>query len=189
MEYFRPIMPRLRLPNRMRMMPAHQRGFTLVELVAAFVIFALAFGVLLQILTTCLHSTTQSADYTRAALWAQSLMDPVGVGETLREGDSSGKFDDNYGWRLHVAKIDPPEPMQSLGAAAAVAPGNGNAQQAQVATPVANNIDLFQLELVVTWGSYYMTHNARFVTLRAVTPNNNGGVAAGLGNANQGRKQ
>ena len=39
-------------------------------------------------------------------------------------------------------------------------------------TPVVNNMDLYQLELVVSWGSYYMTHNARFVTLRAVTPDN-----------------
>ncbi|MDE2085731.1 MAG: prepilin-type N-terminal cleavage/methylation domain-containing protein [Xanthomonadaceae bacterium] len=62
-------------------------GFTLIELVAAFVIFAIGFGVLLQILTTCLHTTAQAADYTRAALWAQSLMDVQGVGEPLKDGD------------------------------------------------------------------------------------------------------
>jgi hypothetical protein len=49
--------------------------------------------------------------------------------------------------------------------------GNPNAQ-APAITPVAPNIDLFQLELVVSWGTYYLTHNARFVTLRAVTPDN-----------------
>src|SRR5690348_14375364 len=114
-------MPRFRTPIRM---PPRQRGFTLVELVAAFVIFALGFGVLLQILSSCLHTTAQSADYTRAALWAQSLLDPLGVGEPLREGGASGRFDDKYRWQLSIAKIDPPEPLPSLGAAAAAQPGN-----------------------------------------------------------------
>ena len=160
------------------------RGFTLVELVAAFVIFALAFGVLLQILSSCLHTTAQSADYTRAALLAQSLLDPVGVGEQLREGASSGRFDDRYSWQLRVAKIDPPEPIQSLGAAAAAAPGNSGAQAPVVSDLGANNIDLYQLELVVSWGSSYMSHNARFVTLRAVTPDSTGVNGGALGGNN-----
>jgi len=157
-------MPRLRSPIRMPL--SRQRGFTLIELVAAFVIFALGFGVLLQILSGCLHTTAQSADYTRASLWAQSLLDTEGVGEALQEGGRSGKFDDKYSWQLRIAKVDPPEIIQAAGRA-----GNASAQ-APTITPVAPNIDLFQLELVVSWGTYYLTHNARFVTLRAVTPDN-----------------
>lgn len=149
-------------------------GFTLIELVAAFVIFALGFGVLLQILSGCLRTTAQSADYTRASLWAQSLLDTQGVGETLQEGGSSGNFDDKYSWRLRVAKIQPPEEPQANSAPPA---GNANAEAPEV-TPVANNIDLYQLELVVSWGGYYLTHNARFVTLRAVTPDNSQGPAS-----------
>lgn len=149
-----------------RMPPLHQRGFTLIELVAAFVIFALGFGVLLQILSGCLHTTAQSADYTRASLWAQSLLDTEGIGAALQESDRSGKFDDKYSWRLHIAKVNPPEIAQIAGR-----PGNSNAP-APTVTAVAPNIDLFQLELVVSWGTYYLTHNARFVTLRAETPDN-----------------
>jgi general secretion pathway protein I len=147
-------------------MPPPQRGFSLVELIAAFVIFALAFGMLMQILTSSLRNTAQSADYTRASLWAQSLLDVEGVGEALQEGGRSGKFDDKYSWQLRIAKVDPPEIVQTAGR-----PGNTNAK-APIVTPVAPNIELFQLELVVSWGTYYMTHNARFVTLRAVTPDN-----------------
>ena len=157
-------MLRVRPPIRLPL--SRQRGFTLIELVAAFVIFALGFGVLLQILSGCLHTTAQSADYTRASLWAQSLLDTEGVGEALQEGDRSGKFDDKYSWRLRIAKVDPPEIAQIAGH-----PGNSNAQ-APTVMPVAPNIDLFQLELVVSWGTDYMTHNARFVTLRAVAPDN-----------------
>ena len=139
-----------------------QRGFTLIELVAAFAIFALGFGVLMHILSTCLHTTAQAADYTRAALWAQSLIDMQGVGEPLQEGSSSGRFDDRFSWQMNVVKIQPPEEPQTGG----VTPGNQNQQGVQITT-VGNTIDLYQLELIVSWGTFYMNHNARFVTLRA----------------------
>jgi general secretion pathway protein I len=140
---------------------ANARGFTLVELVAAFAIFALGFGVLLQILSTCLHTTTQAADYTRAALWAESLLDVQGVGEPLREGEASGRFDDRYRWQLSVRKLPPPSPLQAPVAGAA------NAPVVPVAAPPPVPIELYQLELVVSWDSFYLTHHARFVTLRA----------------------
>lgn len=140
------------------------RGFTLIELVAAFVIFALGFGVLLQILSTCLHTTTQSADYTRAALWAQSLLDTQGVGEPLRAGDSSGNFDDRFRWHLQVTQLSPQEiaPVTSL----VPAIGNANAAPPQT-VQIAPSIDLFRLQLDVSWGTMYLQHNARFATLRA----------------------
>ena len=152
-------------------MPSRQQGFTLVELVAAFVIFALGFGVLLQILSTCLHTTAQSSDYTRVALWAQSLLDTQGVGEAMKEGSYSGKFDERYRWQLNVQKIPAPDDQPAQGVATA---GNPNMPQVNV-TPVGpNNMDLYRLELIVSWGGYYLTHNARFVTLRSqnVNPNN-----------------
>jgi general secretion pathway protein I len=157
-------------------MPTGQRGFTLIELVAAFAIFAIGFGILLQILSTCLHTTSQAADYTRAALWAQSLIDIQGVGEPLQEGSSSGRFDDRFTWQMNVVKMQPPEEPQTGG----VMPGNQNQQGAQVTT-VGNTIDLYQLELVVSWGTFYMNHNARFVTLRAEDSTQTG---AGVGLSN-----
>lgn len=151
----------------MNTMPARQQGFTLIELVAAFVIFALGFGVLLQILSTCLHTTAQAADYTRAALWAQSLLDVQGVGEPIRDGDYSGAFDDKYRWRLQVAKV----PEQDLAPVASNVPAAGNANTPPVqAVPVAPSIDLYKLQLDVTWGTIYLQHDARFVTLRAQNP-------------------
>jgi general secretion pathway protein I len=152
--------PRYRVPRR-------QRGFTLIELVAAFVIFAIGFGVLLQILSTCLHTTAQAADYTRAALWAQSLLDVQGVGEPVKDGDFSGAFDDKYRWHLQVAKIPP----QDIAPVASAVPAAGNANAAPLQTmPVAPNIDLYKLQLDVSWGSIYLRHDARFVTLRAQNP-------------------
>ena len=139
-------------------------GFTLIELVAAFVIFAIGFGVLLQILSTCLHTTAQATDYTRAALWAQSLLDVQGVGEPLKDGDFNGTFDDKYRWRLQVAQIPP----QDIAPVASAVPAAGNAAAPPLqSTPAAPGIDLYKLQLDVTWGSTYLQHDARFVTLRA----------------------
>ena len=142
-------------------------GFTLIELVAAFVIFAIGFGVLLQILSTCLHTTAQAADYTRAALWAQSLMDVQGVGEPVKDGDYAGAFDDKYRWHLQIAKV-PPQDIIPIASSVPVA-GNANTPPVQ-AVPVAPNIDLYKLQLDVTWGTIYLQHDARFVTLRAQNP-------------------
>lgn len=167
-------------PRQFRPMQ-RQSGFTLVELVAAFVIFALGFGILMSILTDNIRVTKESADITRASLWAQSLIDMQGVGETLQEGASSGRFDEKYTWQMNLAKIQPPEEPQGGG----VTPGNSMMQGPQMTT-VGNTVDLYQLELVVSWGTQYLQHHARFVTLRAQDSQQNG-QGVGLGPQTLGR--
>jgi len=142
-----------------------QRGFTLIELVAAFVIFALGFGILLQILGGGLHTTRQSSEYTQAALWAQSMLDIQGIGEPLTEGSSSGKFDDTYSWQLNISHYDPP-PVNGAANGPVVDPSQAGMGGGM--TP--GQMRLMQLELVVSWGNRYLMHNARFVTLRAINP-------------------
>ena len=149
----------------LRATPAFNRsgGFTLIELIAAFVIFALGFGVLLQILGSSLHTTTQSLDESKAAMWAQTLLDTQGIGEPLEEGNSSGRFDDQYSWELRVAKYDPP-PAQTTVAPIGSANANGLITQAMP------NLDLFQLDLVVSWGNQFLMHRAHFATVRVMNP-------------------
>jgi general secretion pathway protein I len=139
------------------------QGFTLIELIAAFVIFALGFGVLLQILGSSLHTTTQSVDESKAAMWAQTVLDTQGIGEPLQEGTSSGRFDDQYSWQLRVAKYDPP-PAQTTVAPIGSADANG------LITSATPALDLFQLELVVSWGNQFLMHRAHFATVRVMNP-------------------
>jgi len=145
-------------------------GFTLIELIAAFVIFALGFGILMQILGGALHTTKQSAEYTQAALYAQSLLDVQGVGEPLEEGGRSGQFDENFSWQLNVSKYQP-IPVTSNNTVLQAGPS-------PITTP--GGIELFQLELVVNWGNQYLMHHARFVTLRAMGPARPGGMPVPL---------
>lgn len=157
------VLPRGKRSSYSRSPIPNSQGFTLIELVAAFVIFALGFGVLLQILGGALHTTAQSVDYSKAAMWAQTVLDTQGIGEPLQEGTSRGRFDDQYSWELRVSKYDPP-PAQTTVAPIGSANANG------LITQVTPMLDLFQLDLVVSWGNRFLMHRAQFATVRVMNP-------------------
>lgn len=89
--------------------PAGQGGYTLVEVLVAFVVLALALTFLLGTLSGSTRQVRWSADAARAALHAQSLLAEIGVGEVLQPGRDEGEFEDGrYRWRLEVAPwVDP----------------------------------------------------------------------------------
>jgi general secretion pathway protein I len=149
-------------------MARQQGGFTLIELVAAFLIFALGFSILLEVLSDSIRTTRQAQQATQAALYAQSLLDVTGVGEPLQEGGSGGNFDDTYHWQLNVQRYQPQVMAGSALSPAMSAPGQP---------------ELYQLELVVSWGNQYLQHHARFITLRSAQPRpaGGGGGKAGAG--------
>lgn len=161
-----------------RAAPARQSGFSLIEMVAAFVVFALGMAVLMGILSASIRNARLAADYTQAALWAQSGLDVVGIGEELEEGRKSGKFDDAFRWELEVTKYEPP-PIEGQPASAA----SGN-------TESFTGIDLYKVDMIVSWGETRNPRSAHFTTLRAVNPNaNGGGLGGGLGRSGAGSRQ
>lgn len=82
-----------------------QRGYTLIEVIAAFALLALALTLLLGSLSGALRQVRGAADRGHAALHARSLIDQVGVGEPLRPGTRNGELDDGrYRWTLEVAR-------------------------------------------------------------------------------------
>jgi general secretion pathway protein I len=129
---------------------SRQHGFTLIEVMAAFAVFALLFGVTLQILSTSMSNTRRAGDFTQAALWAQSVLDVAGLENMLEPGVTTGAFDDRFSWTLEVTEelvfddrgLDPLE------------------------LPVA----LYRLRLTVEWGET-PTRQAVFETLRSVDVN------------------
>lgn len=81
-----------------------QRGFTLIEVIVAFAVLALALVIVLGTLSNASRQVRWSDDAGRAALHAQSLLDYTGVAETLVPGRSDGVFEDGrYRWTLDVA--------------------------------------------------------------------------------------
>jgi general secretion pathway protein I len=165
-----------------RTFPRRQRGFSLVELVAAFVVFALSFGVLMGILSASIRNTRLAAEYTQAALWAQSRLDVAGIGEKLEAGHESGKFDDEFRWELDISKYEPP-PYTSPTGQQAMQPSNIESFQ---------SIELYRIDLEVLWGGRRNPKSAHFVSLRSanadVSNMSGDGSGGGIGQQNGGNQ-
>lgn len=156
--------------------PASARGFSLIEMVAAFLIFSIAVGVQMQVLATSMQTTRSSESYTMAALRAQSLLDTVGIGTRIEAGRSSGEFADGYSWELDIRLIDPTsiEPPTPVGGAIA---GLGENQQVAMAQQVGNSggmevspVEIYQVDLTMHWGAREKRNTTTFSTLRAANP-------------------
>ena len=117
-----------------------QRGFTLIEVVVAFALLALALTFLLASLSGAARQVRIASDSSRATLHAQSLLAQVGVGETLQPGRRQGDFDaGRYRWALEIAPfadpLKPPSPLSNPSAprllqlTLAMEWGNGRGQQ------------------------------------------------------------
>lgn len=128
-----------------------QGGFTLLEVLAAFVVFVLVFGTVLETLSLAGRNARRSAEISEAALWAQSKLDAVGLEEELRTGSESGRFDDRYSYRLEISEWIPPvsAEAQAAGGQPAVA------------------VDMFRVELEVIWSDGSRERSRRFVTVRS----------------------
>lgn len=88
-----------------------QQGFSLIEVLVAFSIFAMSLGVIFQIYSTGARSTILSDEYTRAVIIAQSKLAGIGIEETQENGESNGIENDKYQWitRLHPTEDDDSE--------------------------------------------------------------------------------
>jgi len=134
------------------------RGFTLLEVLLAFVILAAASGLLLGMLSGGLGQVSRARSDTEASLYAQSLLDGVGVLAPIAPGTRDGEFGGGrYHYRLQIAEVpDPaPAPPDSLASTVPVDP--------------ATMPKLFRLALDVRWGDR-PTQQLHIATLRARAP-------------------
>lgn len=132
------------------------RGYTLIEVLVAFSVLALALTLLLGTLSGATRQVRWSADAGRAALHAQSLLAQAGVGEVLVPGSRHGELDaGRYRWRLEVEPwTDPMLPPAPL------------------ADPFAAR--LMMLRLTVEWGAG-PRERLQVQSLRLVQPAADGG--------------
>jgi len=80
----------------------HDRGFTLLEVLIAFVVAALAIGVLYGGTVTGLDATAISARYDEAVSLARSHLDPIGHGAAIALQETSGADGDGFTWHLRI---------------------------------------------------------------------------------------
>ncbi len=111
-----------------------QQGFTLIEVIIAFALLALALTLLLGSLSGAARQIRSADDSGRATLHAQSLLAQVGLGIALKPGREQGEFENGrYRWTLDTTAYA--DPLKR-------------------ATPVIdpNAPRMLQLQLAVEWG-------------------------------------
>lgn len=83
-------------------LPGASRGFSLIEILVAFVILSLTLGVIMQIFSGGLRNVRRSDDYNRALFLAESRLAALGVEQPLHAGVMSGELDRRYRWQILV---------------------------------------------------------------------------------------
>ena len=139
-----------------------QRGFSLLEVILAFTLLAVALGILLAILGGGLTQVRGAADASVATLHAQSLLDEVGVLEPIEPGRRGGNFDDGrYRWEMEVTETQDPAP--------AGIPDLNAAPVETVGLQLPSKPLLYRIKLEMSWGEGDFERRIAFVTLRART--------------------
>jgi general secretion pathway protein I len=88
-----------------------QQGFSLLEVLVAFSIFALSLGVIFQIYSTGARATMLSDEYTRAIIIAQSRLASIGLEETSDVGEFTGLENNKYQWIARVSSTEDEDSM------------------------------------------------------------------------------
>lgn len=132
-------------------------GFTLLEVMLAFVIFAMSFAVVLEIISGSIRNTMHAKEYTEVALITQSVMDQVGLDIPLESGTRSSGELGEYKWELEVNPFE----------------GSAEVSRFQEISE-QTGIELLEVEFIITWGKYPRERSNRFTTVKAILSDQGG---------------
>jgi len=124
-----------------------EAGFTLIEVVVAFVLLSMVLATGFELFTTGMRRAVDLEERAQALAIAQSRVASAGVEESLKEGVASGRSEDGkYSWTVTITRSaeGSPEPHQ----------------------PLQTAYGLFRIEAVVTWrGADERDHTFSLATL------------------------
>ena len=120
-----------------------QHGFSLLEVIAAIMLLAIAFTALMKVAGASISLSQNAAAHSEAALYARSLLDTAFVTTPIKPGSTSGRFDQRFRWQLNVTPWSP-----------------------TTTTSPNTPLQLYQLDLDVMWGPPGHPRSAHFRTLR-----------------------
>jgi general secretion pathway protein I len=128
-------MPNLYLRRKARA----ERGFTLLEILIAFVIAALSMAALTKMLSQSLDVTERAGGITQATLIAQSKLAQVGAAIPLQDGGANGEEQNGaFRWQVTITPYEVPK-IESPDAPVAVA-------------PVTLPLEMKRVEVIVRYG-------------------------------------
>jgi len=103
--------------------PGLHRGFSLLEVLVAFVILSLVATALFRLFSGALNNASAADDYSRAVLVAESALAEAAAAKPLREASQTGSVDDGrVTWKTTVAPYSPPGISAELEGAAEAMP-------------------------------------------------------------------
>ena len=88
------------------MRPKQNSGFTLIEVLIAFTILALALGVVFPTLSSGLSHERTARLATARVLEARSILDGLGIENPLAEGTFDGQLATGEAWTLTVSLLE-----------------------------------------------------------------------------------
>ena len=83
------------------------RGYTLVEVLVAFMILAMALTVLLRIFASGVRNVSVSSQYAQAVLIGESRLATAGVDAMLAPGETRGVEGEDFHWTRRVVNYEP----------------------------------------------------------------------------------
>src|SRR5918995_3320181 len=137
-------------PDPRSLDPAERRrGFTLVEVVVALLIFGLTFAVLARIVQTGVLQSARAETMTTATLLARSQLARIGVDVPVAAGELEGDAGGGFRWRIVV------RPAELEG-------GQDDPATDQVVLP-------HQVEVTIAWGEGTREQALTLTSLRLAT--------------------
>ncbi len=131
-------------------------GFTLLEVLMAVGLLAVLSALVISTMSGGLRQIRWSSQASEASMHAQSLLDTLGTMEFIKPGSRQGVLDGGkFRYELDIKEV--PDP--SIGADAPTS------QIEPVNPPV-----LYQINLVINWGSNKPQEQLRFVSYKARQP-------------------
>ncbi|PPD35894.1 MAG: general secretion pathway protein GspH [Methylomonas sp.] len=86
------------------------KGFSLLEILVAFAIMAVALTIVLRIFGSGVNNAVISEEYSLAVQIAESIMARTGVETPLQIGEISGSEADKYAWWIRITPVAGPPP-------------------------------------------------------------------------------
>jgi general secretion pathway protein I len=102
--------------------PRRAGGFTLIEVIVAFVMLSLVLATAFEVFSRGLARAGELDDYSKALVIAQSKLAAAGIEQTIAEGETRGQSDDGrFEWVVSVVRTEegvppgqPPPTIYSL---------------------------------------------------------------------------